>query len=95
MNEDLVLKGDQPSPTLSATSSRMCPLSVFSLDFTSGLPSLFLICLSCPWILKCSLSFGMYSIGTLALNLTDLGIFLAFCFMREIACMDEKVQISK
>ena len=28
MNEDLVLKGDQLSPALLATSSRMCPLFV-------------------------------------------------------------------
>ena len=48
INDVLVLKGDQPSATLSDTSSKMCPLSVFSLVFTSGLPSLFLICLSCP-----------------------------------------------
>ena len=48
INDVLVLKGDHPSATLSDTSSRMCPLSVFSLVFTSGLPSLFLICLSCP-----------------------------------------------
>ena len=95
MNEDLVLNGDQPSPTLSATSSRMCPLSVLSLDFTRGFPSLFLICLSWPWIFRCSLSFGMYSVGTLALNFTVLGIFLAFCFKREIACMEEKVQMRR
>ena len=39
INEDLVLKGGHLSPILSATSSKMCPLSVFSLEFTSGLPS--------------------------------------------------------
>ena len=58
INDVLVLKGDHPSPILSDTSSKMCPLSVFSLVFTSGLPSLFLICLSCPWIFKCSFSLG-------------------------------------
>ena len=95
MNEDLVLNVDQPCPTLSATSNRMCPLSVLSLDLTNGFPSLFLICLSWFWVLRCSLSFGMYSGGTLALNFTALDSFLAFIFSSVIAWMEENVQMSK
>ena len=76
MYDVLVLNGDHPSSTLSATSSKMCPLFVLNLDFTSGSPSEFL---------KCSLRVGWNWAGTLVLNLTARGIFLAFCFRRDIA----------
>ena len=85
MYDVLVLNGDRPSPILSDTSNRMCPLFVLSLDFTRGRPSWFLSCLSCPCVLKCSLRVGWNWAGTLVLNFTAWGNFLAFCFRREMA----------
>merc|ERR1711954_184479 len=59
------------------------------------IPFVSLRSLICPWVFRNLFNAAVYCRGTLGQNLTCLGIFLAFCLMREMASRLEKVQIRK
>ena len=65
------------------------------LVLARDIPSLSLRGLICPWVFRNSFNVAVYCSGTLGQNLTCLGIFLAFCLMRDMASRLEKVQIRK
>merc|ERR1711954_208758 len=83
------------SPVLSDFSRIRCPLFVVNLVLARGVSFLSLSSLICPWVLRNSFNVFVYWSGTLGQNLTCLGIFFAFCLIKDIAWTLEKVHIRK
>merc|ERR1711954_397774 len=83
------------SPVLSDFSRTRCPLFVVILVLAREIPFLSLSSLICPWVLRNSFKVVVYWSGTLGQNLTCLGIFFAFCLIKDIAWTLEKVHIRK